>query len=200
MRKTIVTIIMLGLIALGHMAWPFYDLYRFIGAIERGNVAEVRRSVDFIVVRQSLTQQIVAAYFRRTGAKLNPLVQSVAASAAISVADPIVAKLMTPEALVDFLKKGWPTAAFPDGGPPGIVGISTDSFGTVWQTFTNTEYGFGRFDIVVPITASPERQFNLRFRLSQWRWRLKAIGLPESVQDQFADEVIKSVKITSPLP
>jgi DUF2939 family protein len=200
MRKTIVTIIMLGLIALGHMAWPFYDLYRFIGAIERGNVAEVRRSVDFIVVRQSLTQQIVAAYFRRTGAKLNPLVQSIAASAAVSVADPIVAKLMTPEALIDFLKNGWPTAAFPDGGPPGIVGISTDSFGTVWQTFTNTEYGFGRFDIVVPITASPERQFNLRFRLSQWRWRLKAIGLPESVQDQFADEVIKSVKITSPLP
>ena len=200
MRKTIVTIIMLGLIALGHMAWPFYDLYRFIGAIERGNVAEVRRSVDFIVVRQSLTQRIVAAYFRRTGAKLNPLVQSIAASAAVSVADPIVAKLMTPEALIDFLKNGWPTAAFPDGGPPGIVGISTDSFGTVWQTFTNTEYGFGRFDIVVPITASPERQFNLRFRVSQWRWRLKAIGLPESVQDQFADEVIKSVKITSPLP
>ena len=200
MRKTIVTIIVLALIALGHTAWPFYDLYKFIGAIENGNVAEVRQSVDFTAVRQSLTQQIVAAYFRRTGAKLNPLVQSIAASAATSVADPIVAKLMTPEAFVDFLKKGWPTAAFPDGAPPGIVGISTDSFGTVWQTFTNTEYGFGRFDIVVPITASPERQFNLRFRLSQWRWRLKAIGLPASVQDQFADELIKSVKITSPSP
>ena len=200
MRKTIVTIIVLALIALGHTAWPFYDLYKFIGAIENGNVAEVRQSVDFTAVRQSLTQQIVAAYFRRTGAKLNPLVQSIAASAATSVADPIVAKLMTPEAFVDFLKKGWPTAAFPDGAPPGIVGISTDSFGTAWQTFANTEYGFGRFDIVVPITAPPERQFNLRFRLSQWRWRLKAIGLPASVQDQFADEVIKSVKITSPPP
>ena len=200
MRKTIVTIIVLALIALGHTAWPFYDLYKFIGAIENGNVAEVRQSVDFTAVRQSLTQQIVAAYFRRTGAKLNPLVQSIAASAATSVADPIVAKLMTPEAFVDFLKKGWPTAAFPDGAPPGIVGISTDSFGTAWQTFVNTEYGFGRFDIVVPITAPSERQFNLRFRLSQWRWRLKAIGLPASVQDQFADELVKSVKITSPSP
>ena len=119
-------------------------------------------------------------------------------SAAVSIADPIVAKLMTPEAFVDFLKKGWPTAAFPDGAPPGIVGISTDSFGTAWQTFASTEYGFGRFDVVVPITAPTERQFNLRFRLSQWRWRLKAIGLPASIQEQLADELIKSVKITSP--
>ena len=123
-----------------------------------------------------------------------------AASATASVADPIVAKLMTPEAFIAFLKNGWPTTAFPDGGPPGIVGISSGSFGTAWQTFASTEYGFGRFDIVVPITAPPERQFNLRFRLSQWRWTLKAIGLPGSVQDQFADELIKSVKITSPPP
>jgi acetyl-CoA carboxylase biotin carboxylase subunit len=114
--------------------------------------------------------------------------------------DSLVAKLMTPEAFIAFLKTGWPTAAFPDGGPPGIVGISSDSFGTAWQTFANSEYGFGRFDVTVPITAPPERQFNLRFRLSQWRWRLKAIGLPASVQDRFADELIKSVKITSPPP
>jgi hypothetical protein len=199
MRKTIVIIIVLGL-ALGYAVWPFYDLNRFIGAIERGNVAAVGRSVDFTAVRQSLAQQIVAAYFRRAGAKLNPLVQSIAASAAVSVADPLVAKLMTPEAFIAFLKTGWPTAAFPDGGPPGIVGISSDSFGTAWQTFANSEYGFGRFDVTVPITAPPERQFNLRFRLSQWRWRLKAIGLPASVQDRFADELIKSVKITSPPP
>jgi len=200
MRKTIVTIVVLGLIVLGHAAWPFYDLYRFIGAIESDNVAEVGRSVDFTAVRQSLAQQIVAAYFRRTGAKLNPLLQGVAASAATSVADPIVAKLMTPQALIDFLKNGWPTTAFPDGGPPDIVGISSGSFGTAWQTFASTEYGFGRFDVAVPITAAPERQFSLRFRLSQWRWRLKAIGLPESVQDQFADELIKSMKTPSPPP
>src|SRR5882757_9728207 len=85
MRKTIVTIIVLGLVALAHMAWPFYDLHRFIGAIERADVAKVRRSVDFNAVRQALAQQIVAAYFRKTGAKLGPLVQSMAASAAVSI-------------------------------------------------------------------------------------------------------------------
>jgi hypothetical protein len=200
MRKTIITIIVLALIALGHTAWPFYDLYRFIRAIESSDVAEVQQSVDFTAVRQSLAQQIVTAYFRRTGAKFNPLMQSMAAAAATSVADPIVAKLMTPEALIDFLKNGWPTAAFPDGGPPGIVGISADSFGTAWQTFSSTEYGFAKFDIVVPLGAPPERQFNLRFRLSQWRWRLKAVGLPASVQDQFADELIKSMKTPAPPP
>src|SRR5437016_12540033 len=164
MRKTIVTIIVLGLIVLGYVAWPFYDLFRFINAADRGDVAEVGRSVDFPAVRQSLAQQIVIAYFQRTGARINPLLQGMATSAAASVADPIVAKLMTPEALIDFLKNGWPTTAFPDGGPPDIVGISSASFGTAWQTFASTEYGFGRFDVVVPITAPPERQFNLRFR------------------------------------
>jgi hypothetical protein len=199
MRKTIVTIVVLGLLALTHTAWPAYDLYRFIGAVERDDVDEVRRSVDFTAVRQSLAQQIVAAYFRRTGARLNPLVQGMAAAAATSVADPILAKVMTPEALIGLLKNGWPTAAFPDSGPqPDIVGISAGSFGTAWQTFSNTEYGFAKFDMAVPITAPRERQFNLRFRLSQWRWRLKAIGLPASIQEQLADELIKSVKITSP--
>jgi Protein of unknown function (DUF2939) len=199
MRKTIVTIIVLGLIVLGYVAWPFYDLFRFINAADRGDVAEVERSVDFPAVRQSLAQQIVIAYFQRTGARINPLLQGMATSAAASVADPIVAKLMTPEALIDFLRNGWPTATFPDG-PPGIVGISPSSFGTVWETFVHTDYGFGRFDVVVPVTAPAERQFNLRFRLSQWRWQLKAIGLPETVQNQFADELIKSTKASAAPP
>jgi len=199
MRKTIVTIIVLGLIVLGYVAWPFYDLSRFINAAERGDVAEVGRSVDFTAVRQSLAQQIVVAYFQRTGARINPLLQGMAASAATSVADPIVAKLMSPAALIAFLKNGWPTATFPDASPD-IVGISSSSFGTAWETFAHADYGFGRFDVVVPVTAPPERQFNLRFRLSHWRWQLKAIGLPETVQNQFADELIKSMKASAAPP
>ena len=37
MRKAIVTIIVLGLIVLGYVAWPFYDLSRFINAADRGS-------------------------------------------------------------------------------------------------------------------------------------------------------------------
>ena len=80
------------------------------------------------------------------------------------------------------------------------MGISPSSLGTAWETFAHADYGFGRFDVVVPVTAPPERQFNLRFRLSHWRWQLKAIGLPETIQNQFADELIKSMKASAAPP
>ena len=200
MRKTTITIIVLVLLTLGYAVWPFYDLYRFVGAVERGDVARVTRAVDFIAVRQSLAQQIVLAYLRRTGTRLNPLAQGAATAVAGSLADPMLARLMTPEAFIDFLKSGWPTAALPDAGPAGMAGISRNALGTAWQTFANSDYGFGRFDVVVPVTAAPDRQFNLRFRLSKWRWQLKAITLPGPVQDLLADELIKSMKAPSPPP
>ena len=196
MRKTIVTVIVLVLLTLGYVAWPFYDLYRFVGAVDRGNVAGIMRAVDFVAVRQSLATQIVLAYLRRSGTRLNPLAQNAAMAVAGSLADPLLARIMTPEALLDFLKNGWPTATLPDS----TAGISRNALGTAWQTFANSEYGFGRFDVVAPVAAPTDRQFQLRFRLSKWQWQLKAIRLPGPVQDQFADELIKSLKPPSPPP
>ena len=200
MRKTTITIAVLVLLTLGYAGWPFYDLYRFVGAVDRGDVAAIMRAVDFAAVRQSLAAQIVTAYLRRSGTRLNPLAQNAAMAVAGSLADPLLARIMTPEALLDFLKNGWPTATLPDSGPLGTAGISRNALGTAWQTFANSEYGFGRFDVVAPVAAPPDRQFQLRFRLSKWQWQLKAIRLPGPVQDQLADELIKSLKPPSPPP
>ena len=83
MRKTIVTIAVLALLTLGYVAWPFYDLYRFVGAVDRGDVAAIMRAVDFAAVRQSLASQIVTAYLRRSGTRLNPLAQNAAMAVAV---------------------------------------------------------------------------------------------------------------------
>src|SRR6266567_7672372 len=109
MRRTLLILAILGLVWIGYIAWPVYDLFVLIRAIETRDVNTVTRHVYFDAVRVSLTNQVVDAYVRRTGIQLSPLAQSMAASA-LGIADPIVKKLISPEALSELLSVGWPVA------------------------------------------------------------------------------------------
>jgi Protein of unknown function (DUF2939) len=189
MRKTIATLVVLSLILIGYTAWPLYNLFVLVRAIETRDVDTVTRHVYFDQVRISLTNQVVAAYVRRTGIQISPLARSMAA-AALGIADPIVNKLISPEALSELLAVGWPVPVLPDP-PPGTVGITRSTIGTIWQIFGNSEYGLGRFEVTAPAVLPPQQRFQLTFRLLQWRWRLVAVTLPENIQNLLADELIK---------
>jgi len=192
MRKTIATFVVLSAILIGYTAWPLYDLFVLVRAIETRDVDTVVRHVYFDQVRISLTNQIVAAYVRRTGMQISPLARSMA-GAALGIADPIVNKLISPEALSDLLAVGWPLPVLPDP-PPGTVGITRSTIGTIWQIFGNSEYGLGRFEVAAPAVLPPQQRFRLTFRLLQWRWRLVAVTLPENIQNLLADELIKVMR------
>ena len=192
MGKTIATSVVVGLMWLSYVAWPLYDLNVLVKAFEMRDVEILRRHIYFESARRSLADQIVATYMRRSGVQLGPLAQGVAASA-LAIADPIVAKVMSPEALCEFLTTGWPVTVVPDV-PAGTVGISTSSLRNVWQVFAASEYGLGRFSVSLPQSLSPPQRFALAFRLLQWRWQLTSITLPEKIQDLLADELIKSMK------
>jgi hypothetical protein len=192
MRKTIATLVVLSLILIGYTAWPLYDLFVLVRAIETRDVGSVTRHVYFDQVRISLTDQVVAAYVRRTGIQISPLARSMAA-AALSIADPIVKKLISPEALSELLAVGWPVTVVPDP-PPGTVGITRSTMGTLWQVFGNSEYGLGRFEVAAPATLPQQQRFGLTFRLLQWRWRLVGVTLPENIQNVLADELIKAMR------
>jgi hypothetical protein len=192
MRKTAVTLIVLGVIWIGYIVWPLHDLHTLLRAIEARDVNTVIGHVNFGAVRASLTDQIVAAYVRRTGIQLSPLAQSLAVSA-VGIADPVVNKLISPEALSDLLTAGWPITVVPNVSP-GTVGISKKTIGTIWQVFENSEYGFGRFQVSAPAAVPPRQRFGLTFRLLQWRWKLSSVDLPESIQDLLADELIRMLK------
>src|SRR5260221_12359453 len=129
MRKTIATFVVLSAILIGYTAWPLYDLFVLVRAIETRDVDTVTRHVYFDAVRISLTNQVVAAYVRRTGTQISPLAQNTAA-AALGIADPIVKKLISPEALSELLAVGWPVTVVPDP-PPGTVGITRSTMGTI---------------------------------------------------------------------
>jgi hypothetical protein len=147
MRRTLLTLVILGLVWIGYIAWPVYDLFVLIRAIETRDVNTVTRHVYFDAVRLSLTNQVVDAYVPRTGIQIGPLRRNIAAAA---IANPVVEKLISSEALSQLLTLGWPVTVVPDAPPPGTVGITTNTIGTIWQIFGNSEYGFGRFEAPLP--------------------------------------------------
>ena len=195
MRKTILTVAALTLVWIGYVAWPLYDLYQLARAVERRDAAAVTQHVDFGRLRASFTEQIVEAYLRKTGARVSPMLQG----AAFSIADPLVEKFISPEALAEFLRMGWPVAALPDR-PHDSVGLSVEALGSVWQIFAASDYGLGRFEVTVPVKFPPERAFMLSFRLAQWRWRLSRVALPEHIRALLADEIIKATRPPQPHP
>jgi len=196
MRKTIATVVTLVLVWLGYTAWPLYDLWVLVHAMETHDVGTVTRLVYFDAVRVSLTNQVMAAYVRRTRINISPFAQSVAAGA-LGIANPIVHKLISPEALSELFGMGWPVTVNSDP-PPGTVGITERTIGTVWQIFRNSEYGFARFEVAAPAVLPPQQRFRLTFRLLQWRWRLVAVTLPETIQNLLGDELAKVLR--TPIP
>lgn len=192
MRRTIFIVIILVLAWLGYTAWPLYDMFVLVRAFETRNLGTLERHVYFDSVRRSLSDQIVVAYIQRSGIRVPPLARAVP-GAALAIADPVVAKVISPEALSEFLTIGWPVAVEPDV-PRGTVGIWSKTIGNVWQVYAASEYGLGRFNVTVPQAVARPQRFGLEFKLLQWRWRLTAVTLPEAILNLLADELIKAVK------
>jgi hypothetical protein len=192
MRKTLFALLVIGFVWIAYTAWPLYELLVLVRAIEARDLSTVVRHVSFDRIRVSLTEQLVTAYIRRSGIKLNPFAQQ-AAAAGLSVFSPVVTKLVSPEALSELLAVGWPVAVA--GNPPaGTLGINREALGTAWQIFSASQYGIGRFDVSAPIELPRPDRFRLTFQLVAWRWQLTGILLPEKIQDLLADEAIKAAQ------
>jgi hypothetical protein len=192
-RKTIVALVVIGLVWIGYIAWPLYELTALVRAVDARDVSTVARYVNFDRVRASLTQQIVSGYVLRSGIQPSPLAQQ-AVVVGLSVTDPVIRKLVSPEALSELLAVGWPIAVVPDPPPPGTLGLNSDTLGTAWQVFGASRYGLARFEVSAPIALPPANRFRLRFQLLAWRWQLVGIILPENIQNLLADEVIKAAR------
>jgi hypothetical protein len=191
-RKAVVTLVLIGLIWIGYLAWPLYDLGLLVQAIDARDVSSVLRHVNFDRVRVSLAEQVAAASMRRSGIKSIPLSRQ-AIVAGLTIADPVINKLVSPEALSECLAVGWPVA-IAGKPPPGTIGINRETLGTAWQIFGASHYGLGRFEVSAPIELPFENRFGLRFHLLAWRWQLAGVILPEHIQNLVADEVMKAVR------
>jgi hypothetical protein len=192
MRWTARIIAVLLVLWAAHFVWPYVGVRGLVQAVRKHDVAAVNERVNFPALRQSLTAQIISTYLRLTGkeARLGQF-RDLAIAATSSIADPIVAQLISAETLTDLLASGWPTAVLPEK-LPALRGLSTGSVGTVWQIVANSDHGLRTFSLAVPANVAPEFQFKLRFKLSGWTWKLYDIRLPEELMTRLTREMIRT--------
>lgn len=186
---TLAFVLFVGLL-LAYWAWPFFGLRALAADLQARDVAALSEQVDFVQLRRSLTEQIIAAYLRVTGraGKLGPLA-AVATAVGTSIADPLVAQFVNPDNLAKLLRGE--TVATDVGQVSFTIGQLPASFNSVWQAWLGTEYRIARFAIWVPVTAARSDQFRLWMKLEQWQWKLTAIDLPEKLRNQIAQELAK---------
>ena len=194
MRWTLRAVIVVAFLWVGYAAWPFWAVYDLVNALQNQDAAALAHRVNFPAVRRSLTEQIVASYLQLSGkdARLGQFARGTAVAAVASVADPIVAKLVSAEALIALLRHGWPVSVLPDGAST-LHGLGSGSLGSVWQLFIHAEQGLRSCEFPVPIGAPPSQTFRLQFRLTNWTWKLSAIELPEEIRVRLAQELIRQI-------
>jgi hypothetical protein len=192
MRLTITIGAALLVLWLSYTGWAFSAAYQLASAVHARDVPAVTERVDFPPLRRSLTAQLVRTYLRITGKTGRPgsILEQFAVGVGSSVADPIVAKLMSPEALFDLLRDGRPAGIFSDN-VPSIEGLSSQALGKVWRVYVNSELRLGTFFVTVPADKPPAEHFRLEFCLTSWTWKLCGAELPEQLQIRLVQENIE---------
>jgi hypothetical protein len=178
------------------LASPFVALHNFAREIEAGDLEAIRERVNFRALRLSLLKQVMGAVVQeKSGRALDAGQRQLAIEIGASVADPLVAQLLTPEAIVELLNGAWPKALREDdepsaaeATPPSIVrALRMRSFGAVWRLFRNSELrGFRSIVVSLPPDRPPDRQVRLRLRLARGSWKLVNIELPPAILQELA--------------
>jgi DUF2939 family protein len=187
-RRWVVWVILtLGILLSVYLASPLIALHSIASAVETRDAVALTERIEFPSLRRSLTKQIVAKYLELTGKKL-PL-NALGKRVAVSVADPVVARLMTVRALLDLLGKG-------DAGEKAKVPLerapfTAASFESLWRLWLNSEYLGRSFYVYLPPKKSREEQFRAHLRVIGWRWRIVGLDLPEDLKEHLARELVK---------
>jgi hypothetical protein len=191
MRWTLRIAAILAVLLVAYAIWPVVGFARIASAIEARDAAALAKLVDFRALRKNLTKQIVAAYIELTGKekKLGLLGKTLAVGMGTSYADPIVAQLLNEQTLIDLLTKG-------EGGggvkvPRDFAPFSTSAAKSGWQTWWSSEYGLGDYYVYLPPDKAPDKQFKVKLSLTDLKWKLAGIDLPEPMRMELAQELVK---------
>jgi Protein of unknown function (DUF2939) len=182
------------LVALGfYIASPLIALYRISSAVEAKDAVALAERIDFNAVKKSFRKQIWVAYRELTG-KPAPL-DAMARRFAGSVADPLVARLVTVRALLELLGEGKIEA---NGKVVHTrVPIDRSSLDSVWRLWLNSDYLGRDFYIYLPPDAQRTEQFQVHLRPIKWRWTVVGVYLPEELRKRLARELLELVRGSS---
>jgi hypothetical protein len=137
-------------------------------AVATKDAEALTERIDFPALMRSLTRQIAQEYLKLTGKRL-PL-NALAKRVVVSVADPVVARLVTVSALLDLRGKG--KAGENTSGSAKRAPFAPGSRGNLWQVWLDSDYLGIDFYVYLPPKTSREEQFRVHLRLKGWpgRW------------------------------
>jgi hypothetical protein len=183
------------------MVSPFVALYSLAKAVEARDIARIEERVNLQAVRISLSKQLVADYLvaMGRGKELEGIDRQVASEVGATLADPLVAELITPAALIDLLADGWPEGVVSQpkraAEAAEAAGFSFDfgSLGKAFELFVKSESrGFRNIYIPLPPDKAPGDGFRVHLRLSGTTWRLTGIELPRALRRSLVRKLPRS--------
>jgi len=191
MRWTLRIAAILAVLLVAYAIWPVVGFYRIASAIEARDAAALSKRVDFHALRKNLTKQIVATYLELTGKekKLGLLGKTVAIGLGTSYAEPIVARLINEETLLDLLSKG--NAGGEAKISAELAPFSKSALKSGWTTWLHSEYRGDDYYVSLPPDKPADKQFKVKLSLSRWQWKLAGIELPQPLRVQLAKELEK---------
>jgi DUF2939 family protein len=183
MKRYVIGFLSFLVLMSAYWAWPFVSLHQLATGLAARDDAVIADKVAFARLRNSLSNQILTAYLRLTG-RINTLVGFIGPDL-VGLA---IAQLLTPENMAQLLEGGTIST---DIGPVSFDfgELPVANLDAIWRGWLGTEYWMDDFSIAVPVSAPESEQFHLRMRLSQWRWRVVGIDLPEKLLNQIAQEL-----------
>jgi len=191
MRWTLRIAAILAVLLVAYAIWPVVGFYRIASAIEARDAAALSKRVDFHALRKNLTKQIVATYLELTGKekKLGLLGKTIAIGLGTSYAEPIVARLINEETLLDLLSKG--NAGGEAKISAELAPFSKSALKSGWTTWLHSEYRGEDYYVYLPPDKPADKQFKVKLSLSRWQWKLAGIDLPQPLRVQLAKELEK---------
>jgi hypothetical protein len=191
MRWTLRIAAILAVLLVAYAIWPVVGFYRIASAIEAHDAAALSKRVDLHALRKNLTKQIVSTYLELTGKekKLGLLGKTIAIGIGTSYAEPIVARLINEETLIDLLGKG--NAGGEAKISAELAPFSKSALKSGWTTWLHSEYRGEDYYVYLPPDKPTDQEFKVKLSLSRWRWKLAGIDLPQPLRVQLAKELEK---------
>ena len=160
------------------------SLSSLAAAARAGDGAKVLEHTDVKSLNRSLTNQILNAYFERIGAtrRISPAEKMLINTYGASIADALVAKMLTADRLTQLLKSGNldGSAGLPSfAGMPALGHLPTGD----WLSL------LGRINLIQPVllgirvseTADPESYAAINLHFEGTGWKLSGIELPKAI-------------------
>ena len=189
MRWLIGIVVAIVLVILLYVGSAAYALNGLIAAAREGNGTAVMERMDIPALSRSLTNQIVAAWLERIGAtrRISPVEKMLVNTYGATVADAMVAKMLTPDNLTRILKTGKLDAT---PGVPDLAGLPAlaDLQGEDWLSL------LGRVSFVQPVllairvskATDPDNYAAINLHYEGPGWKLSGFVLPRAAVRELA--------------